>query len=111
MAYDHGTGSATMTEKSIYAPIGGTPRDRNPDSFASVAEQANVQTGEFLRRLGALTDRLCGGTPPSAEMTGGQTLRGIPNGHFEEAADNCRGILLKLEEATRCLDRIERALP
>ena len=110
MAYE-GIQTAAMAEKALYAPTGVQLRDRNPDSFASVAEQANVQTGEFLRRLGALTDRLCGGTPPSAEMTGGQTLRGIPNGHFEEAADNCRGILLKLEEATRCLDRIERALP
>ena len=111
MSYDQGIATAEMAAKAHYARNTDVVRDRNPDSFASVAEQANVQTGEFLRRLGALTDRLCGGTPPSSEMTGGQTLRGIPNGHFEEAADNCRSILLKLEEATRCLDRIERALP
>lgn len=103
--------NASMTEKSHYAPVGATLRDRNPDSFASIAEQSNAQTGEFLRRLQSLTDRLCGGVPPSAEANGSQTLRGIPNGHFEESADHCRGVLMKLEEAGYCLDRIERALP
>ena len=86
-------------------------RDINPDSFASTAEQANERTGDFLRRLESLTDRLCGGVPPSAEnVTNGQ-LRGIPNGYFDEAADHNRSVLMKLETANRCLDRIERALP
>lgn len=100
-----------MDPKFEYLQTAAAQRDRNPDSFASVAEQANAQTGEFLRRLSALTDRLCGGTPPATEAAGHGLVRGLPNGHFEEAADNCRGILMKLEEATRYLDRIERALP
>lgn len=85
-------------------------RDINPDSFASTAEQANERMGDFLRRLESLTDRLCGGTPPSAETAGNQ-IRGIPNGYFDEAADHNRSALMKLEAANRCLDRIERALP
>ena len=88
-------------------------RDVNPDSFASTAEQANGRMGDFLGRLSMLTDRLCGSAPPSGEagIGGVNSIRGVPNGHFDEAADNSRAIMLKLEAANRCLDRIERALP
>ena len=86
-------------------------RDPNPDSFASTAEQANDRMGDFLGRLSMLTDRLCGSAPPFNEGGVAISNRGAPNGHFEEAADNSRAIMLKLEAANRCLDRIERALP
>lgn len=90
----------------------GVARDRNPDSFASVAEEANSVMADFLSRLGSLTDRLCGPQPPMGENANVKAnLSGVPNGHFEEAAGNARAVLMKLEAAGRCLDRIERALP
>ncbi len=86
-------------------------RDINADSFASTAGQAHERMTDFLRRLESLTDRLCGGTPPSPENTMAGQLRGIPNGYFDEAADHSRAVMMKLEQAGTCLDRIERALP
>lgn len=94
-----------------YATATQAKRDSNPDSFASVAEQADGLAGTFLRRLEALTDRLCGGMPPSPEGSATGQLRGLPNGYFDEAADHARSVMSKLELADRCLDRIERALP
>jgi len=87
------------------------PRDINPESFASVAEQADERASDFFRRLESLTDRLCGGVPQSVESNVGGQLRGLPNGHFDEAAEHSRSVMGKLELANRCLDRIERALP
>lgn len=100
-----------MADINYTTAAGQAKRDINPDSFASVAEQAEGLAGTFLRRLEAITDQLCGGTPPSNENSAGGQLRGIPNGYFDEAADHARSVMSKLELAGRCLDRIERALP
>jgi hypothetical protein len=86
-------------------------RDINPDSFASVAEQADERMSDFLRRLETLTDQLCGGGPATADSAAGGQLRGLPNGYFDTAADHARSVMLKIEQANSCLSRIERALP
>lgn len=92
-----------------YAIAQQAKRDINLESFASVAEQADSCMGDFLRRLESLTDRLCGGVPPSPDSAA--DLRALPNGYFDEAADHSRAVISKLEQANTCLSRIERALP
>lgn len=83
--------------------------DVNPDSFVNVAEQANDRLGDFMHRLANLVDTLCGPQPPM-EATGQGSIRGVPNGHFDSAADNCRQMLVKIEQANKLLQRIEAKL-
>jgi len=100
---DHNYSTATNAPFAKQAP------EQNPDTFYAVAEQANGRMSDFLMSLSALTDQLCGGEPPQAEDTSAG-LRGVPNGHFASAADNCRSIMLKLEQANRMLQRVRDQL-
>lgn len=86
-------------------------REHNPDAFYNIAEQANGRMGDFLMSLSALTDQLCGGEPP-AMNSGGQAglIKGVPNGHFANATEQCGQIMTKLEQANRLLQRIRDQL-
>ena len=106
--YGNQTGTATngfYDQKAAY-----DTKERNPDAFYNVAEQANNRMGDFLVRLSTLTDILCGGQPPSVDTGSAGQLRGIPNGHFANATDQCGQIMVKLEQADRLLERIRSQL-
>lgn len=80
--------------------------DRNPDAFYNIAEQANSRMADFLMSLSALTDQLCGGEPPMGNVGQGGLVKGVPNGHFANATEQCGQIMTKLEQANRLLQRI-----
>lgn len=80
----------------------------NADGFYALAEQANGQMGDLLARLVSLTDTLCGSQPEKAATS--QSVRSVPNGHFDHAADNCRQMLGKIEYAHALISRIESKL-
>lgn len=83
----------------------------NPDTFVAHSDDAARCVEQFMARLGAAAERLCGSYPEANSATGENRLRGIPNGHFEQVSDNARRIMTALERGNEMLSRIEKHLP